>query len=510
MQRLSLLRKNLRWRLTLSYTLLTVTALLLAEIALIAALLVSVQFVRRSNVIPGAIVRYLTEEAESTVSPYVQQEPVNTAGLQEWVDGLTGTIPLEDQFLDNVPGLPWQMFILDAERTILAQSTTGEIISLSPGDQFDTAVYDTIDLNKLITAAFAGEDQVNILSDIVPSENAIGAAVPVYDQADNVIGIIVVITNLPQAFQAYLPPLLVISALALLAFGIPVAIVGTTFGFITARGLVSRLERLSDAVGAWSQGDFSPSVQDDAEDELAELTRRMNRMSEQLHYLMETRQEYATVEERNRIARDLHDSAKQQAYAAAAQLGTARLLYASNPDNAEKHLLEAERIVNDLRKELTNLIRKLRPVALQGQGLAPSLEQFTQTWSEQSGIQVDFRVRGERAVSYEIERTFFRIAQEALSNIVRHSNAKQVVITLAYTPTSVAMNIADDGQGFIPAQTESGVGLRSMRERAGLLGGSLTIRSAPGKGALISVKSPFQPEPMPGELSAQGRIETQS
>lgn len=497
MKTMSKIIKKLRWRLTFSYTLVTLGALLLAEIALIGALLISVQYVRRSNVLPVSMVRYLQTQADESIADYLTAQPVDQANLQRWVDNFIGTSALGGQLFEGSPTLPWQVLVLDEQQMVLA-STSSDDPALQQGAMLDLDAAGMSNLQAPLAAALRGAEEAPDLTAFEPDTNTMTVAVPVFDDAGQVAGVIAVIATVPQAFQAYLPPLLAISGIALLAFGIPVALAGATFGFLTARGLVKRLERLADATGAWSQGDFTATVADESPDELGELTRRMNRMAEQLHYLVETRQEFATVEERNRIARDLHDSAKQQAYAVAAQLGTARLLYEADPTSAEKHLVEAEKLVNDLRKELTGLIRKLRPVALQGQGLAPSLEQFIEEWSAQNEIQVDYRVRGERAITYEVERTFFRIAQEALANIARHSEAAHVVITLAYTPTSVAMNIADDGKGFVPSQIKTGVGLRSMRERAGLLGGTLTVMSAPGKGALIAVKCPYEPEPLPG------------
>ena len=146
-------------------------------------------------------------------------------------------------------------------------------------------------------------------------------------------------------------------------------IVGTVFGFITARGLVGRLARLASATSSWSQGDFSVVVADTSQDELGQLARRLNRMAEQLQNMLDTRRELAVVEERNRLARDLHDSAKQQAFAASAQIGAARALIVRDPASADQHIAEAERLINALRKELSTLILELRPAALGDQGL---------------------------------------------------------------------------------------------------------------------------------------------
>jgi len=483
--------QRLRWRLTLSYTAVTIGALIVAELVLVAFLFGGVQYVRQSNFIPAALIRYMRSQAVQQVEGYLEDDEPDMEGLEMWVGRFTGTLAFEGQnpVETTTTPLPWQVLVVDDESMLLAVSSFGEIES-PVGETFDGTTI--TGLAGPLQSALQGDDDVDELSTVRPETNTVIVAVPIRDESGNVIGAVAAIAAFPLGFQAYIRPTIVASLLSMMCFGLPVALVGTLFGFLTARNLVRRLEGLSMATVAWSQGDFSKIVIDDTRDELGELTRRMNLMAEQLQYLIDTRQEFATVEERNRIARDLHDSAKQQAYAAAAQLGAARSLYDLNREAAEGHLSEAEHLIDELRKELTGVIRKLRPVALQGKGLAPSLQEYAADWSRQTGIQVDIRLRGERVVPYEIERTMFRIAHEAFANIHRHSEASQVVVTLVYTNSSVTLNIADDGKGFDPNTTKSGVGLRSMRERAGLMGGTFTVRSAPGKGTLISVKCPLQ------------------
>ena len=125
----------------------------------------------------------------------------------------------------------------------------------------------------------------------------------------------------------------------------------------------------------------------------------------------------------------LHDSVKQQSFAAAAQISAAKTLLKRNPEAAETHIQEAERLTYDLRQELTNLIQELRPAALEGKGLARAVREYAADWSQQNGIPLDVRVQGERALSLEIEQAVYRMVQEALSNIARHSQASSVART---------------------------------------------------------------------------------
>jgi NarL family two-component system sensor histidine kinase LiaS len=166
-------------------------------------------------------------------------------------------------------------------------------------------------------------------------------------------------------------------------------------------------------------------------------------------------------------------------------------LIKSDPGAAETHIQEAERLTKDLRQELTNLIQQLRPVALEGKGLAAALGEYAEDWSRQNGIIAEVHVQYQRALPLEIEQTVFRIVQEALANVARHSNSSSVDINLIYTKDIVSCSIHDDGEGFDPDKDRKGVGLRSMSERADAVGGRLTIESNQSEGTSISITIPI-------------------
>ena len=261
---------------------------------------------------------------------------------------------------------------------------------------------------------------------------------------------------------------------------------------MAARQPVQRLNRLAAASISWSQGDFSVMVNDPAQDELGQLSHRLNRMAQQVEHLLETDRELAVLEERNRLARELHDSAKQQAFAAAAQISGVRSLLQRNPQAAETHLLEAEQLIYDLRQELSSLILELRPVALAGKGLATAMHDYVVHWSRQNGMVSDVRIQGERALPLAIEQPLFRIVQEALANIARHSQAKQVEIVLTYAPNNLTLTVTDNGCGFDVGHKGRGYGLKSMQERAAALGGGLTVESELGQGTAVSCTIPIK------------------
>jgi NarL family two-component system sensor histidine kinase LiaS len=158
--------------------------------------------------------------------------------------------------------------------------------------------------------------------------------------------------------------------------------VGSIFGWIASRGLRKRLGNLSTAVRAWSKGDFSTAPRDSSADEIGELTRNLNNMAEQIQTLLHARDELARVEERNRLARDLHDTVKQQTYAARMQLSAAKNLLESDPKMAAEHLESALQLNRETQQELNLIIDELRPAALEGKGLAQALREYAARWQE--------------------------------------------------------------------------------------------------------------------------------
>ncbi|HPH95941.1 MAG TPA: two-component regulator propeller domain-containing protein [Anaerolineaceae bacterium] len=207
--------------------------------------------------------------------------------------------------------------------------------------------------------------------------------------------------------------------------------------------------------------------------------------------LFEQTKELAIIEERNRLARDLHDSAKQKAFAALAQLGAANGILARSPDSARGHVGEAENLVYEVIQELTFLIQEMYPIALKEKGLSTALREYIFEWENRTGIFVQTSVDSGQVLSIQLEQALYRVAQESLANIARHSQAQTVGFNLEYKPDVVEMTIFDDGIGFDLGQKPSGVGLRSMQERIAMVGGIIEINSTPNKGTRIFVQVPI-------------------
>jgi signal transduction histidine kinase len=205
---------------------------------------------------------------------------------------------------------------------------------------------------------------------------------------------------------------------------------------------------------------------------------------EELQATQKRLQELAVVEERNRLARELHDSVKQQVFAISMQLGAARALL-NEGNQAYGPVTEAEQLARQAGAELTTLIRELRPPNLESKTLAGALQDYVAEWSRQNGIAADLKVDGFSSIPLPGDETLFRVVQEALANVARHSKAGKVSVELAHEDNKIVLIVEDNGVGFDMGRVEKGVGLDSMRERLEAIGGQLEISSQRSSGTRI-------------------------
>ena len=153
------------------------------------------------------------------------------------------------------------------------------------------------------------------------------------------------------------------------------------------------------------------------------------------------------------------------------------------------HLAEAENLVTDVIQELTFLVQEIYPIALQEKGLVTTLREHIFEWENRNDINIQLITRNVQRLPLEVEQALYRITQEALANVARHSHARRVDVSLAYNSDSVQLSISDDGCGFV-VNSKHGMGLRSIRERVGSIHGTMQIQSAPGQGARLLVQVP--------------------
>jgi signal transduction histidine kinase len=196
--------------------------------------------------------------------------------------------------------------------------------------------------------------------------------------------------------------------------------------------------------------------------------------------------------ERQRLARELHDETGQAL--TSILLGLKAIEEATDADEARHSVLALRGLVVSTLQDVRRLAVELRPTALDDFGLVPALERLAETFAEQANVEVYVQaVLGNTRLPSEIETALYRIVQEALTNVIKHANAKTVSVTLTRQGDRVAVVIEDDGRGFDPgAEPGEGLGLVGMRERIALVDGRLSIESGTGRGTTIAVEVPLR------------------
>jgi two-component system sensor histidine kinase UhpB len=190
----------------------------------------------------------------------------------------------------------------------------------------------------------------------------------------------------------------------------------------------------------------------------------------------------AQEEERARVARDLHDEVNQSLTGLLLRLEALR--EAAAPE-LQSELADTKALANQAMRELLSLARQLRPTALDDLGLAAAIGGQLDRIGD-SGIGVDLSEQGDVAgLDGDTQLVFYRVAQEALSNAARHSGAGRIEVALSRDGETAELEVVDDGRGFAFEESERGLGIAGMRERALLIGAELTIESRPGRGTTV-------------------------
>jgi signal transduction histidine kinase len=194
--------------------------------------------------------------------------------------------------------------------------------------------------------------------------------------------------------------------------------------------------------------------------------------------------------ERARLARELHDETGQAL--TSILLGLKPLEQTADSAEARKALTSVRELVISTLQDVRRLAVELRPSALDDFGLVPAVERLTDTFREQSGLEVDLESQlGEERLATEAETTLYRVIQEALTNVVKHAGAERVSILLQRKNRAVVAVVEDDGSGFDPGSTRAdALGLAGMRERVSLAGGRLQVESSPGSGTTVVAEVP--------------------
>lgn len=201
---------------------------------------------------------------------------------------------------------------------------------------------------------------------------------------------------------------------------------------------------------------------------------------------------FSAVQERNRIARDLHDSLGHALTALNFQLQTAIKLCKPDPTQAQQFLTEAHRLVTIATQEVRHSVRNLRSDAPETQSLETLIESLVNNFQQTTGILPSVEINLPVALPSEFVTSLYRIVQEALNNTLKYAQATIVQIQISTTSSSVQLMIQDNGRGFALNQVSAGYGLQGMQERVAFLKGQLHLDSAPGEGCCITAEIPIQ------------------
>ncbi len=234
--------------------------------------------------------------------------------------------------------------------------------------------------------------------------------------------------------------------------------------------------------------------------ELGEANRRLEVALQEntgLHaQLVAQAREAGILDERQRLAGEIHDTLAQGLTGIVTQLEAAEQAR-QIPDEWQRHISQARKLARESLTEARRSVRALRPEQLEGAGLPDAVAGLARRWAQTCPVAVSVETTGDmRPLPAEIEAALFRVAQEALTNVAKHARASKVALTLSYLDDVVLLDVRDDGVGFDPAaapssDSNSGFGLDGMRQRLGRVGGALEVESAPAEGTAISACVPL-------------------
>jgi signal transduction histidine kinase len=287
-----------------------------------------------------------------------------------------------------------------------------------------------------------------------------------------------------------------------------VLIVGSSFYF--SRTIARPLRWLAQAASGIAQGNLRKEVPVTSKDEVGQLSHAFNIMTDRLKEHEEKLKGLATLEERERIAQELHDSLAQDLALLHLKIIEAEQNLAPEGSLAAKEILkEMRKIADGAYEDVRQAIFGLRTMVSKGLGLIPTLTEYLHDFSELRNIPVDFKIDGAEIFRFspQAEIQLIRIIHEALTNVLKHAQATRSGVKIERDGEFAKVTIEDNGKGFLTKTMRNGLhfGLQTMRERAEGVGGRLTVDTASGKGTRVIVHLPFEKRFYETYSSASGR-----
>ncbi len=493
---------GLQARMTISYVWVTVVSLLV----LTGVTIVFVALVITEGVLPA--------EANDALKPLVVHQ-AQVYALEAALQANGSTLNPQTTFQPGQPGTLLPPHGSDSS-DILSVNThasatslsafalliapTAQIVASSSPGQYPINASVSILLPRRLSAisnALAGTADSGI-ENLTARDGVIYAVEPVWSQEHTTLGALYVqapIRSLHASFVTLLYPSPILGTVFLAGFLLVVApLLGGLFGTMTTRGLVRRVQTLGAATAQVTDGDYAQRVSVGRDDEIGHLEQHFNRMAAQLAESLSARQELAAqnarLGERARISRELHDAISQEVFSL--RMLADGLQAALPADSAlQPQITALEQTTSSISREMRALLLEMRPLQLEDQGLAEALEELASVYRTRLGLTVTTSITP-APLTPQAEHTLLRIAQEALTNAVRHGHASSITLNLHPQQDTVIFTITDDGQGFEPTAqgTSPGLGLRLMQERIAELNGTFEIQTMPGRGTCVSIGLP--------------------
>ncbi|MBC5636638.1 sensor histidine kinase [Ornithinibacillus hominis] len=284
-------------------------------------------------------------------------------------------------------------------------------------------------------------------------------------------------------------------------------VVSVYVGFRSSGDLKQRMDYLSVLITQLANGNYQSKIYFNEGDELNRIGNELNELGEKLQNqvislqrladekaeLAKSAHKSAVIEERQRIARDLHDAVSQQLFALTMMSEAAIKQLDLNPNVAKEQMTEVANAAHQAQSEMRALLLHLRPVHLSGDPLPRGVSKLVEELKQKSQIDFHLTIDDSLTLSEATEEHVFRIIQESLSNILRHANATEVKIEVIKRGRELFLHIADNGIGFDLSNDnakKTSYGLKTMKERCEELGGNFTIRSNIDEGTYIDIRIP--------------------
>lgn len=355
----------------------------------------------------------------------------------------------------------------------------------------------TMALNK--TVIYTSPDGEKLFRNVNPIYNR-KECFPCHHPSEKITGVLVTdftLKNIEKQLQAEVKENLLFLLLTLVTSAL---VIGITLN----RLVINKLHHFVEATSFYGRGDFERSIDFKGDDEIKRLADSFNLMAKTLMEKMDLERKYLSriieteENERRRISRELHDEIGQALTAIKFNLDRIDKDLPDPSSITRERLREAQALSNQTLKAMRQLSMDLRPTMLDDLGLIPTLRWYIQNFSNRLNMESHFQATGfERNLPPQIETAFYRIIQEALNNIGKHSEANRVEVIMEQKDSVIYASIIDNGKGFElnrvlqPGSPERGFGLIGMQERVSILKGHIDIRSRPGSGTQIQIEIPY-------------------